>query len=372
MRILQLVAEARPYDAVTEQARWIQRGLAELGHSGVIAAGAVAAPLLREVRLADAALRESWDLVLDHYSIATRYHDALEANGSRRWLVYHNITPAELLKRWAPAIAERCALGRERLTELLGGYEKALADSRFNAAEIEQLSRRKDGMRLQVEVLPICVEAPAVATEPMRASLAEVLSGRGPLLLFVGRIAPQKNHIGLFRLLQELRRRRFPGAELILAGDGRGFEQYEEFLCSQSRKMGLEGAVHFLGKVPESDLWTLYRKADVLCCVSRHEGFCVPVVEAFLAGLPVVATADGAVGETAGDAALLAPPGDVESAGEQCAQLLERPELRPFLAARGHERAGEFSYEALRARLERALNGVAPVSSSPPISNVVA
>ena len=372
MRILQLVAEARPYDAVTEQARWIQRGLTELGHSGVIAAGAVAAPLLHEVRIADAALREPWDLVLDHYSIATRYHDSLEASGSRRWLVYHNITPAELLKRWAPAIAERCARGRERLAQLVGGYEQAFADSKFNAVEIEQLTRRKDGTGLPVEVLPICVEAPAAAIEPMRASVAKVLSGRGPLLLFVGRIAPQKNHIGLFRVLQELRRRRFPGAELIVAGDGRGFEQYEEFLCSQTRKMGLEGAVHFLGKVPESDLWTLYRMADVLCCVSRHEGFCVPVVEAFLAGLPVVATADGAVGETAGDAALLAPAGDVETAGELCGQLLERPQLRPFLVARGRERAREFSYEALRARLERALNGVAAMSGPPRISNVVA
>lgn len=371
MRILQLVAEARPFDAVTEQARWIQRCLTELGHSGVIAAGAVAAPLLQEVQPANKALQEPWDLVLDHYSIATRYHDSPAMSASRRWLIYHNITPAELLKNWAPSIAERCARGRERLSELLGGYERAFADSQFNAAEIERLVPHEDRGRIPVEVLPICVEAPAAANEPMRASVAKVLSGRGPLLLFVGRIAPQKNHVGLFRVLQHLRRRRFPGAELIVAGDSRGFEHYEEFLWGQSRKMGLDGAVHFLGKVPESDLWTLYRKADVLCCVSKHEGFCVPVVEAFLAGLPVVATADGAVGETAGDAALLAPSGDVETAGELCAQLLERPELRPFLVARGRERAREFSYEALRARLERALNGVGAMPGQPLASKVL-
>jgi glycosyltransferase involved in cell wall biosynthesis len=349
MKVLQLLAEARPADAVTNQALWIDRALTELGHEPALASDAAAPELEDRVQPACQALAARWDLVLDHYSIGAGYHELLPGCAAPRWLIYHNVTPAALLSDWAPAVAERCAAGRARLEALLPGYRRALADSRYNAAELTALGHR------DVEVLPICVEPPAEASRPPLASLARVHAGGGPLLLFVGRVAPQKNHFGLLRLLRRLRQDGFPGAELLLVGDARGFERYDAGLRHAAAQMGLDASVRFTGKVPDVQLWSYYRLASAFVCLSRHEGFCVPLVEAFAAGLPVVAAAAGAVPETAGDAALLAADGDELHAAELCRALLQRPDLAEALAARGRERARGYGYPGLLRRLQRLL-----------------
>jgi glycosyltransferase involved in cell wall biosynthesis len=352
MRVLQLLADARPDDAVTNQALWIDRALRELGHEAWVGADLRATELEGRTHSARALLAERWDLILDHYSIGADYHEALHASARRRWLIYHNITPAPLIAPWAPSIAARCEAGRRRLVEVLGGYELALADSSYNAREIDELRDSRAVGPKRVEVLPICVEAPAEAAGPPRPALAGMLRGRGPLLLFVGRIAPQKNHLALLKVLRRLREERHPGAELLLAGDARGFEAYECAIRDRARSLELEGAVHLLGKVTAPDLWSLYRLASVLCCMSLHEGFCVPIVEAFLAGLPVVASRAGAVAETAGDAALLSETVDPEEVDALCGAVLDDSNLAETLVRRGLERARRFSFAALRARIE--------------------
>jgi glycosyltransferase involved in cell wall biosynthesis len=345
MRVLQLVAEARPADAVTDQAMRIARALSELGHDAQLGADRTAPELAAHFGPAPALLPERWDLVVDHYSIGADYHRELARRGHRRWLLYHNITPARLLAPWAPAIAARCAEGRERLAALLPGYELALAYSSFSAAELAHA---------RVELLPMCVEPPAEAAATS-ASLRAMLAGRGPLLLFVGRLAPQKNHVGLLRLLRRLRGGAFPRAELLVVGDARGFEGYEQALLEAAGRLGVAGAVHLAGKVPVAELWSYYRLADLFCCLSLHEGFCVPLVEAFLAGLPVVAAPGGAVAETLGDAGLLAESGSEREAAELCEAALGEPALAGELRSRGRRRAESYSYAALRSRLAALL-----------------
>jgi L-malate glycosyltransferase len=364
VRVLQLLAEARLDDAVTSQALRIERALRELGHEAALGADAVAPELEGSVEPAPTRLRQSWDLVLDHYSIGADYHDPLQESGLRCWLVYHNITPAALLAPWSPSIAAKCAEGRTRLAQLLPRYELALADSTFNAEEIHALRGAGRGGPERVEILPICVEVPPEASRAPLRTVSRCFAGRGPLLLFVGRIAPQKNHFALLRMVHALREDGMPGAELLLPGDSRGFEGYERALRDEARRLGLEAAVHLLGKVPAAELWSLYRVADVLCCVSAHEGFCVPIVEAFLAGLPVVAARGTAVAETAADAAMLAETADPAEIGAMCRAVLEDRRLADTLRQQGRERARRFSFEALLERLERLFGHALPSGSA--------
>src|SRR5258708_17667027 len=70
----------------------------------------------------------------------------------------------------------------------------------------------------------------------------------------------------------------------------------------------------FTGPVPDEDLAAFYRWADVYVSLSEHEGFCVPLVEAMAADVPVVAYARGAPPETLGGAAILCAPHDLKVA----------------------------------------------------------
>jgi glycosyltransferase involved in cell wall biosynthesis len=87
-------------------------------------------------------------------------------------------------------------------------------------------------------------------------------------------------------------------------GDHRGYERYFDRLREMVRDLRLEEVV-FTGQVDQDDLVAFYSLADLFLCLSDHEGFCVPLVEAMHFGVPVVAFDAGAVRETLGGGGVL-------------------------------------------------------------------
>jgi alpha-1,3-rhamnosyl/mannosyltransferase len=110
------------------------------------------------------------------------------------------------------------------------------------------------------------------------------------------------------------------------------------------RALGLDGAVRFVGPVPDADLPALYGGALAFAFPSLWEGFGLPVLEAMAAGAPVVASDRGALPEVTAGAALLAEPA-AEPMAEALGQLLGDPALRERLRTAGLARAARFSWE---------------------------
>jgi glycosyltransferase involved in cell wall biosynthesis len=108
----------------------------------------------------------------------------------------------------------------------------------------------------------------------------------------------------------------------------------------------------------DHEMAELYRRADVFVTASSHEGFCVPIVEAMAMSTPVVASAVGAIPETAGSGALLIDEQSAESYAEAMAFVLDDDTSAELVLA-GRERAAELSLDvsgaALRAFLDRRL-----------------
>jgi L-malate glycosyltransferase len=172
----------------------------------------------------------------------------------------------------------------------------------------------------------------------------------------VGRLAPHKRPDALIRTVALLRRRG-RDVHLTLVGEpvngdfGRRLAALAEELAP--------GAVRFARGLPPAELADAYRHADAFLLLSEHEGFCIPLLEAFHFGVPVVARAAAAVPETAGDAAvLLAPDDDLAVAAEALALVLGDGDLREGLRAEGRCRLEAHAPEAaagrLRAVVERA------------------
>jgi glycosyltransferase involved in cell wall biosynthesis len=167
--------------------------------------------------------------------------------------------------------------------------------------------------------------------------------------LFVSRVAPHKCQHDVVRALAAYRRLYDPKARLHLVG-GAGSAAYVSMLERYVAALGLAGAVTLTGSVPAAALKSYYRSADVFVCLSEHEGFCVPVIEAMRLSTPVVAFASTALPETVAGAGVLLEAKDPVTVAAAVARVLTDESLRSRLVAAGVRRAGDFSLERTTRR----------------------
>ncbi|MBI4363880.1 MAG: glycosyltransferase family 4 protein [Candidatus Latescibacteria bacterium] len=166
-----------------------------------------------------------------------------------------------------------------------------------------------------------------------------------PYVLHVGALEPKKNLLTLRRALHD------SGALLVLAGP-RGW------LRGRARREILsdrDGLCRHLGWVPIQRLGALYSAAELLAFPSHIEGFGLPVAEAMACGTPVIASDAPALREICGDAAIHVPPLDGGALSTSIRRVLEDPELRDRLAARGRARAARFTWQNTRSLFLDAL-----------------
>ena len=269
-------------------------------------------------------------------------------------LVYHNITPAEYFTGLDDTFAELLALGRFELEELRHRVRLAIADSNFNAAELEAIGYE------DVRVIPPVVDPyRLVRTEPDRGMLHHVdRTFDGPIALFVGQLLPHKRPDLLVETLHVATTYLGRAAFLVLAGHNR-FARYAGAISAQIRELNLPTA-HVVGSLDDARLAAMFRRARVFMTMSEHEGFCVPLLEAMAFGVPIVARACTAIPETVGEAGVLLPrSAGAELAAEAMMAVLDDQDLSTGLVGAGHRRLNEIIAVDARFSLLEAIESVA-------------
>lgn len=337
MIVHQVLSGAGPYDAVTRQAlAWRERFTA-WGWEGADWAPFIdpRAGLGRRVRDLRGLAPTPADTLLLHYSAYAPRLRALLDTPARKVLLSHNVTPARWFWDHEPQVALQCELGRRQLPEFAARCDAVAGVSAFNAAELGT-----------DRVVPLLLDLPEASPD------AAVPAGP-PTVLFVGRLAPHKRQDEIIRAFALLRRHRVPDARLVLVGEPL-HEAYHERLRGLADTL-VPGAVTFERSLDDGELAARYRAAHAFVCLSEHEGFCIPILEAFAHGVPVVARPRGAVAETAGDAALLLG-GSLDAIAELLHLAIVDAELRATLRARGRARLDAYrptiAQDAMRALLE--------------------
>lgn len=166
---------------------------------------------------------------------------------------------------------------------------------------------------------------------------------RGPIL-FVGTIEPRKNVPVLLEAYARLVARHPSAPDLLLAG-GLGHQASAAALARLDAPP-LAGRARHLGYVAGGRRERLFHEASMLVLPSLDEGFGMPALEAMTVGLPVVASARGALPEVIGDAGQLCEPEDAEGFAQGMARLLEDEAFATRCAEAGIARARRFSWAA--------------------------
>jgi glycosyltransferase involved in cell wall biosynthesis len=229
------------------------------------------------------------DLLIHHFSLGSRASRTAYALPARMALIYHNITPPEYFLGVHEQLVRQCYHGRRELTAYRTRCEIALGDSEFNRQELETLGFDPTG------VLHVVPDFSHLDVTPDQRTL-DAFDDEWTNILFVGRLIPNKRPDDLIRFFHSFKNIN-PRSRLILAGSYGGFDKYLAQLHALIAALGVKD-VHILGQVTNEQLTALYDSADLFLCASEHEGFCVPLVEAFHKRVPVLAYAATAVPAT--------------------------------------------------------------------------
>ncbi len=230
------------------------------------------------------------DLLIHHFSLGSRASRTAFALPCRMMLIYHNITPPDYFLGVHDQLVRQCYHGRRELLPYRSRCDLALGDSEFNRQELEALGFPRTG------VLPVVPDFTHLATTP-DSRIDDAFDDEWTNILFVGRVIPNKRPDNLIRYVHAYQTRYNRKTRLILAGSYGGFDTYLAQLHTLIADLGVHD-VHILGQVTNEELTALYDVADLFLCASEHEGFCVPLMEAFHKRVPVMAYAATAVPAT--------------------------------------------------------------------------
>jgi glycosyltransferase involved in cell wall biosynthesis len=347
--IHQLVHTLSYGDAISTEVMALQRALRSLGHESEIFS------INTHPRLAGAAIpfaqlssRGDSDIIL-HYSLGSPLNDLYAGwNKGQRILVYHNITPARWYRSINARVADDIEQGISELPRLCSLSDAIWADSPFNAQELREIG-------FDAEVLDLLVD-PARWSGARNQGLYEAVSSSpGIQVLHVGRIAPNKCLEDVIKSFYFLVKYVDANARLRLVGIDTDTELYSFSLRELANYLNIGYAVEFVGGLADDEVRAMYEASDVYLCMSEHEGFCLPLIEAMHFGLPIVAYAAGAVPNTLGDAGVLLTEKRHAEIGQLLAAVAAPGSLRDGLIARGRDKVVTFSYERFLSRVEELL-----------------
>ena len=354
MVINQWVPAAHRGDAVGDSARLVRDLLRKRGFTSDLFALSVDDDLTSEVIPFGVPETHQGDITILHFAVPSPMTAALTKVPGRRVIQYHNITPAHFFSSYDSDIFRIAVIGRQELNTLVGRVDLALGDSEFNKTELDSIGFAHTG------VMPIAVNLDRISPSRTHPVIDTMLADGPANILFVGRIAPNKKIEDHIRLAEHCKRYIDTDFRFICVGRTGVVPKYYSMLRALIEKYGIpKERFLFPGIVSDAELASYYRQSDVYVSLSEHEGFCVPLLEAMSADLPVLAYGAGAVSETLGGAGVCFKPKDLEYAAEMLRILVYDNKTRMKIISDQRRRLAHFSIDRVEAAIDQMLDAVA-------------
>lgn len=355
-------------DAISNSLFFMQGMLRELGFESEIYASRFPEEFKNKVKHYTTLPASPHEALIFHHSMATGLEQWMDQLQNIIFLAYHNLTPAAFFADNNPLynyIRHNIKKGLDELQFLIGKSQAAIADSPFNAGDLV-----KAGCR-DIEVIAALTDIAGLEHAFWNDRLVQMQS-EVPTILFVGRIVPNKGQLDLVKVALYLRTILQVPFQLVLVGGYDEKEYYFQKIIAEVEQSGLQDYVRITGKVSDEDLYGWYRAADVFLCMSEHEGFCVPLLESMVLGLPVVAYDSSAIKDTLGSAGIMVEEKNHAAIAALVKILLGNRSLRTRIAGYQKIYAQKYKRDIILKKLSNFLlkQGIAVPEQPTPGKNI--
>lgn len=293
-------------------------------------------------------------LLIFHFSLGTPVAEVVLARPEPLILRYHNVTPHRYFLGFSGHVVGLSYHGARRLASFARRASLGLAVSEFNRLDLQRAWFK------ETATIPLSMNMAALDTPPDRLVPLRYKDGRRNILV-VGRVAPNKKIEDLIRVFCAYQRYVEPLSRLLIVGEGRGFANYTRRLDEMVSHLRLDEVV-FTGAVTQSELNAYYQVADAFVCLSEHEGYGAPLVEAMHFDLPVIAYDAGAVRETLQGGGILLKGKDPQVVAELLGVLMNDATMRAAVLKTETEALARIRSVDIGVRLEAAVQSVGGAS----------
>jgi len=281
-------------------------------------------------------------LVIYHHGVYTPFYNDLIESKCKKVFRYHNITYAELFDGYDDNAVVMCRDGREQMKGTVHKFDYFLSCSEFNNNELindfnvdksktfilSPFHRVEDWINIQDDL----------------ELKKELYRGCNVNILNVGRLSPNKNHQLLIKGFANYNKLYNNDSVLHIVGKI-GPEVYYNEIMNLINAYGIsENIIMYTGGISEEKLKTLYENCDLFVMTSKHEGFCVPLVESMYFGLPIVSSAETALKDTVGENGILLNDLKELDLSDTINEVLKYKNEISEIAGNGYDR---FSYKYL-------------------------
>lgn len=349
-RVIQIVSSLNFGDAVGNDVIAIQRALKEENivtgiftnniHPKIPEGTAYLAELLPE-------LTEK-DIVIYHFASEDPLVDKIKKLPAKVVLRYHNITPPEFFAPYNKEATKNTSRGLAQVKELKDFVDYGMVVSEFNKQDLLRM-----GYTCPMDVVPILIPFDDYKQKPDSSVIDKYTDG-WTNIVFVGRVAPNKKFEDVISAYAEYKKVYNEKSRLLLVGNYDENDAYYQMLAKKIQKENIQD-VHFSGHISFAAILAYYCIGDVFVCMSEHEGFCVPLVEAMYFETPIVAYNCAAIPDTLQNAGILVDKKDYTEIAKQMNNIITNNELSKSLIKNGQARLLTLSYENIKYQIMKCL-----------------
>lgn len=349
MKVIQLLPTISFGDAVSNDAIAIKKIIADMGYETGIFAENIDPRLPKDtaVSVNDLPVLQTEDVIIYHGSTGTELNYKLPHMGGRKVMIYHNITPPEFFKPYSLAVAQLTQDGLDGIRYLADKLDYCIAASDYNKRDLLGM-----GFNCPIDVCPIVIPFSDYEKEPDAQVIKKYSNDGITNLLFVGRIAPNKKQEDIISSFYYYHKYYNPQSRLFLVGSSNGMENYHNRLCRYIQQLGIEDDVVFPGHIKFSEILAYYTIADAFICMSEHEGFGVPLVEAMFFKVPIIAYKCAAVPFTMGNQGMLLETKEPSYVAAVIDRVISDKALQKYLLQVQYNRLLDYQYDRVRKSFE--------------------
>lgn len=293
-------------DAVSNDVLGMHKALSRQGHEvRIFSEGwTITAPKVWPAEAISGFLKQRSDVLVYHYSRG--WAPGLKLLRSQKYrtvIKYHNVTPPEFFTRYSTDYARMCWEGREELGPIAqSNCDLYLSDSAFNMRELLSAGAGES----KSFVVPPFHHIDRLDSIAPDVSVSKDLQDGFANICMVGRVAPNKGHPALIEAFAAYHHDYNSASRLLIVGkEETRLGNYSKLLREMVKRLDLQGHVLFTGGVSDQVLKSCYLSSRAFMITSKHEGFCVPLVEAMALRLPIVAYASSAIPDTVDNVGLV-------------------------------------------------------------------